>query len=440
MPLPSGGLTGHFDASDDDHVWKTWTAGAPYHSGTPVDGDEVEVWQGEAGLVTAVTVAAGTKPRWRQSVPLMLLPCLDFDGADDLLPIYDTTGAVLKALSDLISAGSYTLFVSFWLEGVATSSAAAYNNEALIADTGGYFGVHLRDLGGSYAVQAYNWDGSEDKVELPATLGASHVLAVRHEAGTLYASLDGGPESSVASGDTQVITGNVSLGRASSGQYADCRIGELAIYNVALSAPDRASAAAYFAAKWLAPGQVAGAQSSESDTANAGGVRVSLGGSQGAETDTANAGALRATVSGARATETDSPLVGSVVAASPGSGALEIDAALAGSPLAVVHGTQAGVADLALGGSVVASVAGSSAIEVDTATGGAMRVLVTGTQATEADTALAGTASGGSTAVFGRVEAGDRMGRQVGVGDADGALVAAGDRPGPMVAAGDSVA
>ena len=71
--------------------------------------------------------------------------------------------------------------------------------------------------------------------------------------GTLYAALDGGAESATASGNTQVLTGTVRVGTATgaAGTFLDGRIGEIAVYNTALTGTALTDAVTYFTDKWL---------------------------------------------------------------------------------------------------------------------------------------------------------------------------------------------
>lgn len=249
--LPTANLTGHFDASDTGNIWKFYQAGTPYHNGVPVDADLVEMWEDDDGKDLTL-YGVGTAPTWRSTTPLMSLPCLDFDGTDDSCRFLVKSTVAPKTFSSLITASAFTILISFRVDAINTTTSVITSNDALIAESAGYFGIHLRDDSGTYKVRVYNYDGTEDIINLTISLSTNYVLMVRHESGTLYASLDGGSESSVASGDTQVTSGELVAGYSAfaSAHYFDGRMGEIAIYNVALSGSNLSDAIGYFTNKW----------------------------------------------------------------------------------------------------------------------------------------------------------------------------------------------
>ena len=83
-------------------------------------------------------------------------------------------------------------------------------------------------------------------------------LMYRHEGGHLFASLNGGAEVSVASGETTQLTSLLHIGKSDPGSYYDGCIGEVAIYDAALAGADLHTAIQYFTDKWLAPSGNAG--------------------------------------------------------------------------------------------------------------------------------------------------------------------------------------
>lgn len=136
---------------------------------------------------------------------------------------------------------------------------------------------------------------------------------------------------------------------------------------------------------------VAGSQATETDTANAGAIRIVINGSQATETDAANAGALRVAALGGQAAETDSAAAGAVLAVIAGSKASETDTANAGTARATVAGAQASESDTANPGALAVRLTGTQATEADTANAGGPNVTRLGTQAAETDAANVGT-------------------------------------------------
>ncbi len=249
MALPTSGLTFHGDASVNTDLWTTNTAGT--FSGAISDGNGVIYWDDvEHGDVAAVRSMA-SPPVWRQSTPLMALPCLSFVGGLNLRLENDADTAH-KVLSDVTSASAFTVVASIYVAGVTNSSANAYSNDPVI-DSGSYFGLYLKNTGSDYRLQAYVWDGSAKVVEIVVSLATSYVVMFRLESGTLYASLDGGTESSVACGNISSLINQVFIGLSGAGSY-NGRIGEVAIYNTALTGTSKTDALSYFTTKWLGGG------------------------------------------------------------------------------------------------------------------------------------------------------------------------------------------
>ena len=253
MALPTTNLTVHVDASTTAQLFKTFVSGGP-HTGTPVDGDSVMVWASVEGAdrIFKQTGAAAV-PVWRATTPLMPRPCLEFTGTQQLV-LTNNVGTGRPG-SELITASAQTLLIAFYVS-VINASGLSYVSDPLIGDNSGYWGAML----GGTNVGGYNYDGSQDYATKSVTVGAPHVLMVRHQGGTLYASLDGGAESSTASGNTQVLTASVAVGRTAQSSYNFTgRLGEIAIYNTALTGTDLTDAVTYFTAKWLVYAPAGGA-------------------------------------------------------------------------------------------------------------------------------------------------------------------------------------
>ena len=244
MALPTTGLTFHADASVVTDLWKT---NAPFAT-HPADNEGFSFWD---DVEHADIVGAGVaSPVWRSGTPLMLLPCTDFDGSSQYFQLKNNAGTVNKALSDIITNSAATLLVSFYAEGITANAAAAYDNDCIFGDAGGFFGLHLKNSADPRLL-FYNWDGNEDTLSLATTINASHVAMMRHEGSNIYGSIDGGSESSVASGNTSTMTGNPQIARGVGAKYFNGRIGEIAIWNAALTGSDLSDAISYFTSKWL---------------------------------------------------------------------------------------------------------------------------------------------------------------------------------------------
>lgn len=226
-------LKAHFYAGDADKLFKVLVSGGP-HTGTPTNGEGINVWQDEdtpatKDMAMAVVVNA---PVWR-SPGAMLLPSVDF--ADSAVNVKNYAATSNKALSDVITNSACTVIMAIRAEATGTNNANTYDNTGLFSDSGGYIGIHQKQN----TLIAYNWDGNEDATTaISISLDTDYVIMMRHAGGTLYFSVLSGAggatrsDQSVASGNTDDMTGVPYIGQSWNGspRFAGC-IGEVAIYD-----------------------------------------------------------------------------------------------------------------------------------------------------------------------------------------------------------------
>lgn len=251
MALPLTGLTLHCDAKDTDNV-RDATAAAPS------DNEAVLHWDDEGdGAADVLLVAATTDPLYRSGTPLMKHACIDFDGADDFFRLRNQADSADKALSTLISAAAHTIIFAFYPETIANTSASPFANDPMIQDQGGFMALSVYENAGVKKLRGYNWDGDADAAEVTITAGATWIGVFQHSGGQLLISAidEAGVETvgtPAASGDTADLTNAVNFGRTGGGgALYDGRIGEFAIWNVALTGSDLTDAKEYFKAQWL---------------------------------------------------------------------------------------------------------------------------------------------------------------------------------------------
>lgn len=205
-------LTAHFFAGDTDKLWKT-VVNPPPHTGVPANGDLVEAWQDEATPATRDlmwrygNLPATTAPTFADPGS-MLLPSLVFDGTSDFLRLLSNTESS-KYTSDLLAAGGKTIIAALRMTATATNNANMYYNTSLVADAGGYVGIHFKTISGTTYIYGYNWDGNADSTTgIALTLNTDYVVMLRHDGVNLRLSLlsgDGGAtrvDESTASGNT----------------------------------------------------------------------------------------------------------------------------------------------------------------------------------------------------------------------------------------------
>ena len=252
MPLPSTNLTLHLDASDTDNLFTTWVNGGA-HTGTPGDGDLVQVWRRETdGSVSPCNAAYknSNAPAWRTTTPLMALACLDFDGTDDGMVLVNNVGVTdYLASNTFFSTTARAIVIAFRAEAITTTNstaATATSNHGLFSGDS-YWGITLRNDGGQRKAQFAAYDTGWKMAEVNVSVDTDHVLCARHDGSNLYISVDGGAETSTACSTIGADTGQVFIGRSIDGICLNGRVGEVAIYNASAYPTD---AIAYFREKW----------------------------------------------------------------------------------------------------------------------------------------------------------------------------------------------
>lgn len=259
---PSTNLTFWMDGSDLSTLWKTNTQGNNpcWSVQASADDDIIEAIQSlYPGPTSEYTVSNGGNvftavPKVKMTTPLLGTQCLDFDGSDDVTQISNRTSDALIAASSLFTTTARTIILSVRFDTFQGSDG--YRVIMAHASSSVNWGVYQFRIGGVNSIGANNNDGGYDTVTINAAIDTNYVVMCRHDGSNLYISLNGGAESSVASGalssgiaDSVAIGGNPS----ESGHFLDGRIGEIAVWNVDLSGQgtDLADAITYFTDKWI---------------------------------------------------------------------------------------------------------------------------------------------------------------------------------------------
>src|SRR4029453_11069022 len=128
-PLPTTGRKLMVDASSADDLWNTLVSGGP-HTGTPVEGSSVAVWDSEEGAnLIFKQSGASPLPVWRATTPLLRQPWLDFSGGQRLL-LANNAGTA-QPLSAIITPTDYTVLVAFYARTVPSTNTP-YNGAPLV--------------------------------------------------------------------------------------------------------------------------------------------------------------------------------------------------------------------------------------------------------------------------------------------------------------------
>lgn len=257
--VPTTDLQLQLDPSDPTKVWQVYTlTNNPCWSVAGADGQVVEVLQ---STIPGPTVekplsrnASGTAPLWDQSSPALPLPDLLFDGSNDNMILTTRTGTTFAPISNLLGTAGKTFLVAFQVHAASLNSGNPWLNHVIMQDSNEFFGLLVRKSGSGpdvYQLQFYNWDGNADLVEIPITLDTSYVACYRHDGTNLFGSINGGSESSVASGTTTNGGGAMRVGGFPTDRFFNGSIGEMLCYNVALTGGALTDAVSYMTDKWL---------------------------------------------------------------------------------------------------------------------------------------------------------------------------------------------
>jgi hypothetical protein len=252
MATYAAGYTGHWDASDTDRLWTN--AAFSIH---PTDGQEIYAWDDEADEFDSAFFdqvgAGGIVPVYRAAA-FNGLGCLDFDGTNDYLSLFDDTGTTEHTIGGVITSTAYTVFISVMMEGDAPNSSDTFGNDLIIGDRNAFFGLYVKTNAGVNTLMAYNWDGSDDHADVTISQNTAYVAMFRHESGNLYLSVNQGSESSTASGTTTDTVGTLRLGATGvppPTNFFNGKIGEILMYNTALSGSNLTDTYQYLMDRWV---------------------------------------------------------------------------------------------------------------------------------------------------------------------------------------------
>lgn len=155
------------------------------------------------------------------SAGALQLPNIDLDGYDDYY--------AGPKLNNFITASEFDVLVAFSADVInSTNHANPWENTGILIDSYGYFGLYLKNG----FLLGYNWDSNSDTISIALSTSTAYVVRFRHSGGNIYMSINGGSESSVASGDTgDIISGYVRIGNNYLNRFFNGQIGRIVIAN-----------------------------------------------------------------------------------------------------------------------------------------------------------------------------------------------------------------
>lgn len=251
MPtFATANLTGHWDASATAELWKE-TAMSTH----PANGDGVRAWDdvGDAIGYALFSLSGASAPAYLTS-GIGALSALKFDGSASAMRAYLDNFTTAMAISQLIANNAYHAFLALQIDGDGGTDADTFENPAVLEeDGGGYFGLHHKTVTGQDKLLAYNFAGADHSVSIDVPRGVPIIWEQRHDGGNLRASANQGSVSSIASGNTGVVTGQLLVGETLYGsgpKKFNGRIGEILFYNAALTGSDYTDTYQYLMDKW----------------------------------------------------------------------------------------------------------------------------------------------------------------------------------------------
>lgn len=255
--LPSANMTAHFDFSDISTLYKTRTAGnnPGYSDVATTDADVIRAIRSiypaaTSDLVLSDANNSALAPALRLTSPLLGTQCLDFDGSNDRMVVYDRTITTARVASVIFGVGAKTALISFRCESLPASPSTY---QPLMADLSGSFfwGIYIYNNAGTVQLLFQNYDGTYDSL-FHGTVAAdtNYVAVVRHDGTNIYAALNNASESSLASGNSSDLGSAFYIGGGSDSSVFNGRIGEVVTYNAALTGGNLTDAITYMTDKW----------------------------------------------------------------------------------------------------------------------------------------------------------------------------------------------
>lgn len=240
-PTSLSGLTGWFDASDSATLFTATTGG----SAVAADGT-VARFEDKSGSARHMTQATTANRPARKTSIKNGLDVLRFDGSNDRL----FTSALFTTF---VSASASTVFVVANAATVSTNSATPNANATLLGDDGGGFHGFFSCRSNGTAL-AFARNTSAVTVSSTANYTATNwaVFSALHDGTNLTSRINGTDATSAALTNRSFATNTaMALGANQPfSAYFNGDVGEVVVYNVALSTTNRDTVETYLRDKW----------------------------------------------------------------------------------------------------------------------------------------------------------------------------------------------
>jgi hypothetical protein len=253
------GLGWQIDPSVASKIYHTVQGGDPHWLGLATDGQTargVRTIVPDGGVGTDLPLwdegLDSVAPLWEQSAPALPNADLLFDGVDDRCLIGNSNGNLVIQIGTLLDASAKTAFVALQIHSASLNDPTfpQLNHPIFYDAVKSFGGILVRNDGGTYKLQFWNYDGSTDFVEIPISLDTNYVACLRHDGTTLYGSINGGTESSTASGASVGVNNTVRFG-GDGARFTNMSLGEVLFYNINMTGTDFTHTMNYMLNKWL---------------------------------------------------------------------------------------------------------------------------------------------------------------------------------------------
>ena len=251
VDLPTTNLTANQDASNSDDVFEV--NGNPA-SNVVEDTDGIEQWDFENSTDNTTQLTASTKPNWQDAASNMLLPIADFDG-DDYMDYESATGSN-RTIDQYVDADGYFFAVSIRPITISNTSASSpWGDHKIVSDdtTGGFinFGFYFNSPNRFF--RCYHWDGAIVDSQVTVSVNTNYVLSCEYDGTDLKAALNQGAGTDAETGGSvSDLTFITRLGgHNSTAGNLTAEIGQIVMYDAALSSGDVADVKQHLYEKWI---------------------------------------------------------------------------------------------------------------------------------------------------------------------------------------------
>jgi hypothetical protein len=236
-PKSLSGLTAWWDASDTATLYDATTGG----SLVAADGGVARL-EDKSGNSRHFTQSATAERPTRKTSIKNGLDVLRMDGS--------LTSMVNNATySQVMLSTASTMFIVACASSIATNNANPYQNVSVLASmlTSGHGFAAFRSNG---TILSFGYDSDWRTASVSYTAGDWVALTTRHGSSTLGVRSNGGTEATVALGPRTFFSSALCIGVNSDLKYFNGDIGEVIVYNVALSDANRNAVESYLLTKW----------------------------------------------------------------------------------------------------------------------------------------------------------------------------------------------